>query len=197
MDFLDSLLNGQRNKRDQYQRDMMQGFTDSRVVNMTPKGIQFTQPDTRVSSMLARQAVRGSTGMDSPRSMNITAGNAIGFAQADGEAFHRLTAAGIKQGSTMFDVMEALSSNQQPSRNKKSQVPTSAQALRQPNLALQPNTGNGYPNNNNQISATQAHLDGYNGQRPDSLNDLQLDSFLQEQHKSFQQLLHSALFSDY
>lgn len=204
MDFLDSLLNGQRNNRRRYQEDILRSMAESRVVNMTEKGIQFTVPDMRTSTALARNAVRESTqGAVQPGgAMYVTAGDPIGFREIGGEAFHRLTAAGIQPGSSMFDVFQALGASQPTVQAQNSLVRSDGSNTRQsaqpnPGTSLFPLTGNGYALNSGQAKPTDAYQAGYLSQTPDSLNDLQLDTFIQQQAQNFQRLLHSALFSDY
>ena len=204
MDFLDSLLNGQRNNRRRYQNDILRSMAESRVVNMTEKGIQFTTPDMRTSTALARNAVRESTqGAVQPGpGMYTTASDPIGFREIGGAAFHQLTAAGIQPGSSMFDVFKALGASQPTVQSQNSLVRSDGSNTRQsaqpnPGTSLFPLTGNGYALNSGQSKPTDAYQAGYLSQTPDSLNDLQLDTFIQQQAQDFQRLLHSALFSDY
>lgn len=207
MDFLDQLLTGQRNNRRQAQQDMIRSLAESRVVNMSEKGIQFATPDMRTSTALARNAVRDSTqGRVQPGpGMFTQVGDPIGFREVQGEAFHRLTAAGIGPGSSMLDVFKAL----EPARGSQP-TPQSQNALQRsdgnntrqsaqpnPGTSLFPLTGNGYALNSGQAKPTDNYQAGYLSQTPDSLNDLQLDTFIQQQSQNFQRLLHSALFSDY
>lgn len=197
MDFLDSLLNGQRNNRNQYQRDMMRGFAESRVTAMSEKGIQFATPDTRMSSALARQAVRGSTGMEPSPNMFLKAGDAQGFREANGEAFHRLTAAGIKVGSPMTDVFKALSpAAKSANTSNRPQLGNAQSANRDTATSIIPRNGNDLNTQNRSLDPVRNMQDGYNSRNLNSLNDIQLDTMIQEQHNNFQKLLHSALFDN-
>ena len=102
----------------------------------------------------------------------------------------------------MFDVFQALGASQPTVQAQNSLVRSDGSNTRQsaqpnPGTSLFPLTGNGYALNSGQAKPTDAYQAGYLSQTPDSLNDLQLDTFIQQQAQNFQRLLHSALFSDY
>lgn len=103
MGLLDDILLGNRGR--QNRRAFVDSLQQSKVVNITERGIQLSRPDDRASTALAGHALRSVLGY-TPGNFGQRVDEPIAFEPGSG-TFEALTASGIKKGSSAGDLSKA------------------------------------------------------------------------------------------
>lgn len=104
MAFLDDILLGNRSARNR--RSFIDSLEESKVVNLSDSGIQFSMPDNKASTALARDVLLETIGYV-PKGFGMTAGAPIAF-EKDSNTAALLEQAGIRKGTSLDQVNSAL-----------------------------------------------------------------------------------------
>lgn len=204
---LDRILNTRINRRLQARQDAIDGFNNSSVTAISSEGINFTVPDNRASSQLARGVANQLLG-HTPRSM-LTRSDQSTFQafRSDSNLGDLLGQQGIRAGSSLTDLQRALAQIQSndSTDNRGDNGSLLTQQREQPNNVptRRPNgqNGTGIDGNLTQSNATQTNavegfMNGFqNGQDQNEQDFLQLNTSVNRASDEFQRLLHGSLFS--